>query len=77
MQIENISNKYGTKISDIKIGECFLYKDELHMKVDIGSISFPGRDDFPNIVVNLETNKLNMIVDSVTIRRVNTKIVAE
>lgn len=77
MRIENKENYNNIKMSDIKVGECFIYNDSLHMKVDIGSLDYSRIDRFPNIVINLESNRLNSIIDSVLVQKVAAKIVIE
>lgn len=77
MKIENSLNKYKTLISNVDVGECFIYNEQLHMKVSIGSIKYPSIEHYPNIVLNLETNALNALKDSVEVVRINAKIVIE
>lgn len=74
MKIENNLNKYKTLISNVDIGECFIYGEQLHMKVDVGSIEYPSIEYYPNMVLNLETNNLK---DSVEVIIINAKIVIE
>lgn len=77
MKIENISDCGGIKIESIGIGECIMYKGQLHMKVDMGSLEYGHISKYPNVVVNLETNTLNSLKDFVVVQRVNAKIVVE
>lgn len=77
MEIVNNSTDYDVAITAIDLGECFVYKECLHMKVSDGSIDREGAEDFPNVVINLETNRLNAIRDSVKVKRVKAKVVVE
>ena len=77
MKIENILRCCDTKISNIEDGECLMYNGELCMKVNIGSINCTDVKIYPNLIVNLETNKLNALVDSVVVKRVKAKVVVE
>ena len=75
MKIENIDKISGVPISDIEVGECFMYKGEIHIKVNIGSIEYASISEFPNVVLNLENNNMNAIKDSVVVQRVDAKVV--
>ena len=77
MEIEGILNCCSTRIDNVKVGECIMYKGALHMKVDIGSLDYEGIYEYPNVVINLETNKLNSVIDSAVVQRVKAKIVVE
>ena len=77
MKIEGISNCCSTRIDNVEVGECIMYKGALHMKVDIGSLDYEGISEYPNVVINLETNKLNSVIDSAVVQRVKAKIVVE
>ena len=48
-------------ICDVKYGECFLYNDEVHMKVNQETYQriLDENNCYENIVVNLENNRLN------------------
>jgi len=48
-------------INDVEIGECFLFRDNLHMKISKGSLESKIINTYENIVINLENNKLNSI----------------
>ncbi|MBS4902319.1 MAG: hypothetical protein KHZ96_07545 [Coprobacillus sp.] len=63
-----------TTVENIKIGESFLYQDELYMKIDEdGVVKTDNR--FPNLVINLNDNKLNSFDSSVLVYKVESKIV--
>lgn len=62
MLIEKENGIYEKHINNVKIGDTFLYKGQLHIKVSGGSLeSFLDGNTFENIVLNLETNTLNSI----------------
>ena len=77
MKIENLDRIGGVPISDIKVGECFMYDDCLHTKVNLGSLEYNNIDEFPNVILNLENNKMNAVIDSVKVKRIDVKIVIE
>ena len=63
-----------TTVENIKIGESFLYQDELYMKIDEdGVVKTDNR--FPNLVINLNDNKLDSFDSSVLVYKVESKIV--
>ncbi len=63
-----------TTVENIKIGESFLYQDELYMKIDEdGVVKTDNR--FPNLVINLNDNKLDSFDSSVLVDKVESKIV--
>lgn len=63
-----------TTVENIKIGESFLYQDELYMKIDEdGVVKTDNR--FPNLVINLNDNKLDSFDSSVLVCKVESKIV--
>lgn len=70
MKIENNSD---VLMKNIEVGECFIFKDKLHMKIDNGCIEVDT--NYPNLVINLHTNRLNAIVDDVIVNKVDAKIV--
>lgn len=72
MKIENNSD---VLMKNIEVGECFIFKDKLHMKIDNGCIEVDT--NYPNLVINLHTNRLNAIADDVIVCRANAKIVVE
>lgn len=75
MKIE-YNNNLSIPIENIKAGECFLFKDKLNMKIDInGYISVDA--DYPNLVIDLHTNKLISIANGVIVSKVDAKIVVE
>ena len=75
MRIENNLTDYQTPISTIKDGECFIYNEMLHMRVNIGSIDRKDEDKFPVVIVNLEKNRLNSLRSDVKVRKIDAKIV--
>lgn len=77
MKIENNLTNYQIPISTIKDGECFIYKEILHMRVDIGSIERKNENEFPVVIVDLEKNRLNSLRSNVNVRKVDAKIVVE
>ena len=50
-----------------------MYKGELYMKIDRGCIEV--NTSYPNLVIDLHTNRLNAIADDAIVGRVNAKIV--
>ncbi len=63
-----------TTVENIKIGESFLYQDELYMKIDEdGVVKTDNR--FPNLVINLNDNKLDSFDSSILVYKVESKIV--
>lgn len=50
-----------------------MYNNHLHIKIDRGCIGI--KSDFPNIVVDLETNRLNAVGNNVLVMPINTKII--
>lgn len=73
MKIEN--NNFNMLIENVEVGECFIFKDKLYMKIDNGCIE--GNTNFPNLVINLYTNKLSSIEDGVIVKKADAKIVIE
>lgn len=71
MKIEN--NNLNILIKNVEVGECFMYKGELYMKIDRGYIEV--NTSYPNLVIDLHTNRLNAIADDAIVGRVNAKIV--
>lgn len=68
------NNSFNISIENIKIGECFLYKNELYMKInESGHVEV--NNSFPNLVIKLSDNKLDSFVDGVTVNKVKSKIV--
>lgn len=63
-------------IENIKTGKCFLFKDELNMKINMNGY-VKVDTNYPNLVINLHTNKLNSIANGVTVNKVDAKIVVE
>lgn len=71
MKIEN--NNLGILIENIEVGECFIFRDKLHMKIDHGCIEVDT--NYPNLVIDLHTNRLNSITDGVFVNKADAKIV--
>lgn len=63
-----------TTVENIKIGESFLYQDELYMKIDEDGV-VKTDNSFPNLVINLNDNKLDSFNSSVLVYKVESKIV--
>lgn len=63
-----------TTVENIKIGESFLYQDELYMKIDEDGVAKTD-NRFPNLVINLNDNKLDSFDSSVLVYKVESKIV--
>lgn len=74
MKIEN-NNLNNILMKNIEVGECFIFKDKLHMKIDKGYIEVDT--NYPNLVIDLHTNRLNTIADDAIVGRANAKIVVE
>lgn len=74
MKIEN-NNNLDILIENVEVGECFIFKDKLHIKIDNGWIEV--NTNFPNLVIDLHTNKLNSIADGVIVKKADAKIVVE
>ena len=68
-----IGNNSDVLMKNIEVGECFIFKDKLHMKIDNGCIEVDT--NYPNLVINLHTNRLNAIADDVIVNKVDAKIV--
>ena len=67
-----IEYAFETTIENIKIGECFSYKDELYMKIDNnGYIETPCH--LPNLAINLHTNKLDFFASYAIVNKVKSK----
>lgn len=71
MKIEYASE---TVIENIKIGECFSYKDELYMKID-NNWYIESPCHLPNLAINLHSNKLDSFASNVIVNKVESKIV--
>lgn len=68
------NNSFNISIENIKVGECFLYENELYMKInESGHVEV--NNSFPNLVIKLSDNKLDSFVDGVTVNKVKSKIV--
>lgn len=75
MRIENNLTDYKAPISTIKDGECFIYNEVLHMRVNVGSIDRKDTNTFPVVIVDLEKNRLNSLKNDVKVRKIDAKIV--
>ena len=71
LKIEN--NNLDILMKNVEVGKCFIYKGELHMKIDRGCIEV--NTSYSNLVIDLHTNRLNAIADDAIVGRVNAKIV--
>lgn len=74
MKIEN-NNNLDILIENVEVGECFIFRYQLYMKIDNGCIEV--NTNFPNLVIDLHTNKLNSIADGVIVKKADAKIVVE
>lgn len=63
-------------IENIKTGECFLFKDELNMKIYMNDY-VKVDTNYPNLIINLHPNRLSSIANGVTVNKVDAKIVIE
>ena len=69
MEIVKENNFYDKHINNIKIGETFLYKGQLHIKVSGGSLEqFLVGNTYENLVLNLEDSTLNSINGKVEVQ---------
>ena len=73
MEIINSYDKRRKLIKDVSIGECFIYKDRLCMKVK-PSIQ---KEYYNNKFVDLSINEINAITDSTEVVAIDAKIVVE
>ena len=73
MKIEN--NNFNILMKNVEVGECFMFNNKLHMKIVGGCVEVDT--NYPNLVIDLHTNRLNAISDDVIVGRVNAKIVVE
>lgn len=73
--MEIINNYYKRRklIKDVSIGECFIYKDRLCMKVK----SSVQEGYHNNKFVDFNKNEINVITDSTEVLVVNAKIIIE
>lgn len=74
MKIEN-NNLNNILMKNVEVGECFIFNNKLHMKIDRGCIE--ADTNYPNLVIDLHTNRLNAIPDDAIVGRANAKIVVE
>jgi hypothetical protein len=75
MRIEKENNSYNKNITNLEIGETFLYKGQLHIKIHGGSLEQFLSDTYPNLILNLETNKLNSMSHNVDVTPITAKVV--
>lgn len=71
MKIE--TNNLDILMKNVEVGECFIFKDKLHMKIGGGCIEVDTK--YPNLVIDLHTNRLNAIADDAIVNKVDAKIV--
>lgn len=71
--ILKIENNLDILMKNIEVGECFIFKDKLHMKIDNGCIKVDT--NYPNLVIDLHTNRLNSIADDAIVGIADAKIV--
>jgi hypothetical protein len=73
MEIINNYDKKRELIKNVSIGECFMYKDRLCMKVK----SSVQEEFYNNKFVDFNKNEINTVRDSTEVVVVNAKIVVE
>lgn len=73
MEIINNYDKKKELIKNVSIGECFMYKDRLCMKVK----SSVQEEYYNNKFVDFNKNEINAIRDSTEVVVINAKIVIE
>ena len=73
MEIINSYDKRRKLIKDVSIGECFIFKDRLCMKV---KQSVQG-EYYNNKFVDFKKNEINAIPDSTEVVVIDAKIVVE
>lgn len=73
MEIINNYDKKRELIKNVSIGECFMYKDRLCMKVK----SSVQEEFYNNKFVDFNKNEINTVRDSTEVVVVNAKIVIE
>ena len=73
MEIINNYDKKRELIKNVSIGECFMYKDRLCMKVK----SSVQEEFYNNKFVDFNKNEINTVRDSTEFVVVNAKIVVE
>lgn len=73
MEIINSYDKKRKLIKDVSVGECFMYKDRLCMKVK------PSLQEeyYNNKFVDFKRNEMNAVTDSTEVVVVDAKIVVE
>lgn len=72
MKIEN--NNFNILMKNVEVGECFIFKDKLHMKIDRGGC-IEVDTKYPNLVIDLHANRLNAIADDAIVNKADAKIV--
>lgn len=73
MEIINNYDKKRELIKNVSIGECFMYKDRLCMKIK----SSVQEEYYNNKFVDFNKNEINTVRDSTEVVVVNAKIVIE
>jgi len=76
MKIENVCRASEVLVGSIKIGECFLYDNELHMRTN-GAFSSNSDNSFPVRIINLRTGEENGISYDKKVTPVNVKCVRD
>lgn len=66
------------KIEDVEFGECFLYINHIHMKIDAGLHENDLVDDdcYTNIVVDLENYELKCLANGLEVTLVEAEMTA-
>lgn len=72
MRIVN-NNNFNILMKNVEVGECFILNNKLHMKIGGGCIEVDTK--YPNLVIDLHTNRLNEIADDAIVNKVDAKIV--
>ena len=73
MNIEG--NNFHKDIAELEYGDCFIYSDAPHVKVDVCYVECPDIDEFPNVVLCLTTNKLNLLRNGTLVQVTQAKVV--
>lgn len=71
MKIEN--NNFNILMKNVEVGECFMYNNKLHMKIVGGCVEIDT--NYPNLVIDLHTNRLSTIADDAIVNKIDAKIV--
>ena len=76
MQIEGMLDKGYKKISEIEIGETFIYNDNLCIKIQPDYYEIEEiKAGFNNVILDLHRNKLNALREYVEVKPITARIV--